>query len=66
MSGKATGRPKQHGERTGTAIRLPSEMHAELKSAAAERDVSVNWLVNLAVREMLERLIPVEELRFTR
>lgn len=52
--------------RTTTAIRLKPELHARLAEAAAERDVSLNWLVNRAVEDFLPRLIPVDELRLTR
>lgn len=52
--------------RTATAIRFPPELHAALTKAAAERDVSVNWLVVKAVADFLPRLLPVEEMRWTR
>lgn len=59
------GRPSQ-GPRTSTAVRLKPELHEALATAAAERDVSVNWLVNRAAEDFLARLIPVSELRLTR
>lgn len=52
--------------RTTTAVRFPPDIHAALVEAAEERDVSINWLVNRAVAEFLPRLIPVEEMLWTR
>lgn len=60
-------RPKTHATpRSATAIRFPADLHAQLHKAADERDVSVNWLVNRAVRELLPRLLPVDEIVWTR
>lgn len=42
--------------RVATAIRLPRSLRDELQKAAAERDVSVNFLVTRAVHDYLERL----------
>jgi predicted HicB family RNase H-like nuclease len=55
--------PKQ---RTTTAIRFPDSVHDQLKAAADERDLSINFLVVKAVEEFLERLLPPEEFRLTR
>jgi predicted HicB family RNase H-like nuclease len=52
--------------RTTTAIRFPDGMHEQLKQAAADRGLSVNFMVVKAVEEFLERLIPADELRLTR
>jgi predicted HicB family RNase H-like nuclease len=49
-----------------TAIRFPPEVHAALKKAAEERDLSMNYLVNAAVKEFLPRLKSVEESLLTR
>jgi predicted HicB family RNase H-like nuclease len=50
------GRPRIYDEpRVATAIRLPTSLHEELRAAAAERDVSVNVLVNRAVQAYLRR-----------
>jgi predicted HicB family RNase H-like nuclease len=51
---------------SATAIRFPPDLHAELKQAADERYLSINFLVVAAVREFLPRLIPADELRLTR
>lgn len=60
------GRPKRHDARTSTAIRFKTETHARLLEAAEERDVSANFLVNKAVEQFLDRLIPVGEMRWTK
>jgi hypothetical protein len=41
------------------------DVQRRLYAAAAERDLSVNYLVNCAVSEFLERLIPLSEFRLT-
>lgn len=52
-------RPKLYAEqRVATAVRLPVTLRSELQAAAEERDVSVNLLVNRAIREYLARLPP--------
>ncbi len=56
------GRPKVYGERRATAVRLPPALHQRLREAAAERQVSANLLVEQAIAEYLERLVPVEHL----
>jgi predicted HicB family RNase H-like nuclease len=53
-------------QRTTTAIRFPEELHERLKKAADERDLSINFLVVKAVEELLENLVPANELRLTR
>jgi len=56
------GRPRIYREpRVTTAIRLPTSLRDELRSAAVERDVSVNFLVNRAVLDYLRRLPPVSD-----
>ncbi|MGH9024794.1 MAG: toxin-antitoxin system HicB family antitoxin [Acidimicrobiia bacterium] len=52
--------------RTTTAIRFPEELHRRLREAAEERDLSINFMVVKAVEEMLENLVPANELRLTR
>lgn len=63
---KVTRLPRNRKRRTATAIRFETDIHGALVKAADERDLSVNYLVNLAVRDFLPRLIPVEEVRWTR
>lgn len=62
---RPVGRPKKVGRMT-TAIRFPTVIHDQLRNAADDRDLSINFLVVQACREFLERLIPVEEQRWTR
>lgn len=52
--------------RTTTAIRFSPELHELLAAEAEARDVSMNWLVNKAVEDYLARLIPADEMRWTR
>lgn len=59
-------RPREYDGRTSTSVRFPAELHAELTKAAEDRDVSVNWLVNRAVHDFLARLIPADEIVWTR
>jgi len=60
------GRSKRHDARTSTGVRFRTDLHERLVAAAEERDLSVNWLVNKAVEDFLDRLIPADELRLTR
>jgi predicted HicB family RNase H-like nuclease len=52
--------------RTATAIRFKPEIHAQLVEAAQDRDLSINWLVNKAVEQFLDQLLPVDEIVYTR
>jgi len=42
--------------RITTAVRFPPDVHEALKETAAELGVGVNWLINRAVTELLERI----------
>jgi hypothetical protein len=60
-------RPKVHDDdRVTTALRLPKAVHEQLKSAADERGVGVNYLAVRALEEFLTHLVPVDELMLTR
>jgi hypothetical protein len=59
-------RPREYGKRISTAVRLKSELHERLVVEAEARDLSVNSLINRAISEFLDDLIPVEELVLTR
>lgn len=60
-------RPKvHHEERVTTAFRLPRDLHQRLQDAAAERDLSANFLAVKALEEFLNNLVPADELRLTR
>lgn len=52
--------------RVNTAVRFSPEVHNRLVEAAEERDLSVNYLINRAVEDFLDRLIPVSEFKLTR
>jgi hypothetical protein len=41
-------------------------VHAALREAAEDRDLTMNYLVVRAVQEFLGRLIPADELKLTR
>ncbi len=50
-------RPRIHSEeRVATAVRLPVPLRDELHRVAASRDVSVNYLINRAIENLLEQL----------
>lgn len=52
--------------RSTTAFRLPPELHEQLRVAAEEREVSINFLVVRAIEAFLPRLLPLSEIRWTR
>lgn len=55
--GRPMGRPRIYEEpRVATAVRLPTSLRDELQAVAAERDVSVNFLITRAVLDYLGRL----------
>lgn len=60
MSAKAVTR------RSMTGVRFPEDLHEQLRQAAEDRELSINFLVCLAVREFLDRLLPADEIRWTR
>lgn len=51
--------------RTTTAVRFDADLHARVMAEAEARDVSMNWIINRLVREGLERMVPLTELRLT-
>jgi len=53
-------------DRVNTAIRFHPATFDRLKAAAAERGVSANFLVERAVADFLDRLLPVNEIKWTR
>ncbi|MGI8755647.1 MAG: toxin-antitoxin system HicB family antitoxin [Acidimicrobiales bacterium] len=57
------GRPREYdAERVTKAVRISPELDARLKEAARSRDVSVNLLMNIALDDYLDRLLPVDQL----
>lgn len=52
-------RPRTYDEkRVGYAVRLPPELHARLKAASEERDLSMNLLIEKAIKRYLDSLPP--------
>jgi predicted transcriptional regulator len=49
-----------------TAFRLEPDLHAALLKAATDRGLSMNYIVNAALRDFLPRLIPADELLIAR
>lgn len=59
--GRFMGRPRIYDEpRIATAIRLPASLRDQLRAAATEREVSVNFLVTRAVLHCLQRLPAID------
>jgi len=52
--------------RVATALRFTPDLHDRLRTAAGDRGLSINWLVNRAVAEFLDRLLPPDEIVWTR
>jgi hypothetical protein len=60
-------RPKRYPDgRIGTHVRMTEDLHERLAAAAAEREVSVNWMITKACEDFLAHLIPVDEIMWTR
>lgn len=51
---------------TWSVVRLKPDLHAKLRAEARARDLSVTYLLNRAVEDLLERLVPVDEWKLTR
>lgn len=62
----AAKRSRPRHARTALCIRLPPEMAERLRMEADARAVSVNWMVTKALEDFLPRLIPVDEMKWTR
>ena len=63
-----TGRPAkpENQRRVNTNVRLRPDLHRGLTDAADDRDVSVNFMITRAIEDYLDRLLPVEEVQWTR
>ncbi len=57
---------KPQREVSATAIRFPPELHDRIRDAARERGHSINFMTVLAVEQLLDRLIPADEVKLTR
>lgn len=61
MPDRRPGRPTEFGDRITKAVRIDPELNERLKHEARERGVSVNLLIDKALRDYLDRLLPIEE-----
>ncbi len=56
------GRPREYDDdRVTKAVRISPDLDRQLKAAARERGISVNLLINTALADYLDRLVPVDE-----
>lgn len=61
MNERAPGRPQEFGDRITKAVRLEPALNQRLKDEARRRNVSANLLINAAVEDYLNRLVPLED-----
>ncbi len=55
-------RPREfEQDRVAKAMRIDRDLDERMKEVARERGVSVNVLVNMALRDFLDRLLPLDE-----
>jgi len=66
VSARQKARARVNDERCQVGLRLSPELKARLDAAADERDLSVNFLATRAIEDFLERLLPVEEVKWAR
>lgn len=57
---------RRNDTRPVMSIRFDPDIYAHLRDAAAERGVSATFLVNKAVAAYLDRLLPLDEIRWVR
>jgi hypothetical protein len=62
MAERRPGRPQEFGERITKAVRIDPALNDQLKEQARLRGVSVNLLIDAALRMYLDRLVPVDQL----
>jgi predicted HicB family RNase H-like nuclease len=56
-------RPVEYDEdRVTKALRIPPDLDDRLKRVARERGISVNVLINAALIDYLDRLLPMDQL----
>lgn len=60
------GSPENKNRTVIVYVRFSPDLHRRLADAAHERDLSINFLVNRAVEEFLDALIPLDEVVWTR
>ena len=56
------GRPRKSGDYENRVVRLPAALNQRLKTAAEQRDVSANVIVNRAIENYLNQIPPINEL----
>ena len=57
------GRPREfEQQRVTKAVRISRDLDQQLKQVARERGVSVNVIMNMALNDYLQRLLPLEDL----
>jgi predicted transcriptional regulator len=61
VSARSPGRPAEFGPRVTKAVRLEPALDERLKTEARLRNVSANLLINRAVADFLDRLVPVDD-----
>ena len=64
--GRAGAGPTIASRRTSTCIRFDPAVHARLVAAATDHGLPMNWLVNRAVTEFLNRMLAPEDVQWTR
>jgi len=52
-------------DRKSLQIRVPVELHERVRQAAAERDLSMNYLYVRACQWFVDRLIPASDIQWT-
>jgi predicted transcriptional regulator len=56
------GRPREFEEQRVTkAVRISAALDQRLKEVARERGISVNVIMNMALNQYLDRLLPLEQ-----
>lgn len=59
-------RPRERDGERRLGLRLNGDVYDRLAAAADERELSMNWLATRAIEEYLDRLVPVDEIVWTR
>lgn len=57
---------KKPASRSATGIRFDPAVYERLVAASEDHGRSINWLVNEAVADYLDRLLPASEVKLTK